>query len=58
MQLQNIVPAVPYLTFGWHDIVFAVAGLSYVDRNELWEVTATLSSQFFLVRIPFSQTWN
>ena len=32
--------------------------LPYVDRNELWEVTATLNYKDSLVRIAFAQPWN
>jgi hypothetical protein len=33
-------------------------GLPDVDRKELWEVTRTINSKSYLVRIPFSQPWN
>lgn len=33
-------------------------GLPYVDRNELWQVTSTVSYHDSLVRTPFSQPWN
>lgn len=35
-----------------------ILGLPYVDRKELWEVTRTIKSEDYLVRIPFAQPWN